>query len=221
MQQELLITWGVAAALLLAALVVAWPMLRIFFARRRMERAISRSGVDCMRNVLIEDGMGGMVFYEWLLLTPRKIRIFLTSGRSGIIFAGERMDSWAQVVGKRTTRFSNPLYNLEELLATLRYHLPNLPLEGSMLFVGDCRFPKGRPDSVITLDELTPESDDENEAVLPVLEEAWQMLGENSRKADPKNESYLLPLREPTAWGRWIMVVLLLAALAGWLYWRQ
>lgn len=219
--QETVITWGVTALLLLVALLLSWPMLRRTFARWRMERDIASSGVAQLRDVLLDDGMGGLAYYEWLLLTPSAIRVLSTSGRSGIIFAGERMDAWAQVVGKRTTRFDNPLYNLEEAMSTLRYHLPTVTVEGNILFVGDCTFPKGRPEKVLTPAELAGERDHRGEqAVQPVLQQGWEKLAQLVRKVNPDTEGYLLPVRTRPAYWRWALVLLLLAAAGAWLYWR-
>lgn len=215
------ITWGIAAILWLAALVLLWPMLRRWNSRRRMERCIASTGVEQMRNVLLEDGMGGMAFFEWLLLTPREIRIIITSGRDGIIFAGDRMDTWAQVVGKRTIRFANPLHSLDALITGLRYHLPKLTIAGHILFIGDCSFPKGRPSSVLTLEDLASEQSDSTEqAVQPVLEQAWEKLKGIAREVDPATEGYLLPVRERPSYLRWVGIVALLATSVGWLVWR-
>lgn len=218
---EQLITLGVATVPVLLALLLALPLLRRFFIHRRMERCISSSGLEWMRNVLLEDGMGGLAFFEWLLMTPHNIRVLVTTPRKGIIFAGDRMDTWAQVVGKRTTRFSNPLYSMEGLLTCLRYHQPDVSTEGKILFMGECSFPKGRPESVLTLTDLQKgRGEAVREAVLPVVEQAWNELKERARKADPVNESYLLPIRESVSWFRWLLILLLLVASAGWLYWR-
>lgn len=218
---SLFVTWGVVALALLLVLWLAWPLLRRWRNRRRMERCIAANGIEQLRDVLLEDGMGGMVFYEWLLLTPREIRVLVTSRREGIIFAGERMDNWAQVVGKRTTHFANPLRALESMLASLRYHLPGLSVEGHVLFIGECSFPKGRPESVLTLEDLaSAEAVSGEQAVQPVLEEGWSRIKAAARKVDPAVEGYLLPVTPAPAYGRWALIVLLLGATAGWLYWR-
>ncbi len=216
-----MITLAVATALILLALLLAVPLLRHSYLRRRMERCISSSGLEWMRNVMLEDGMGGLVFFEWLLMTPHNIRVLVTSYRTGIIFAGDRMDTWAQVVGKRTTHFSNPLYRMEGLLSCLRYHQPSVGTEGKILFMGDCTFPKGRPGSLLTLKDLQNESGGGiREAVLPVVEQAWKELKAKARKVDPVSEAYLLPVKENSSWVRWLIIVLLLVACGGWLYWR-
>lgn len=219
--QETVITWSVAALLLLVALWVSWPMMRRAYSRWKMERTIASSGVEKLRNVMLDDGMGGQTFFEWLLLTPTDIRVLVTSSRYGIIFAGERMDSWAQVIGKRTIRFNNPLYSLEDSVGTVRYHLPNLTIEGNILFTGNCSFPKGRPAQVLTTDELAGQGDESTrQAVQPVLQQAWEKIKELVRKVDPATESYLLPVKESPSYGRLLVVLLLLGSAAGWLYWR-
>ncbi len=216
-----MITYAVAAALLLLAFLLVLPLLRRYLIQRRTERCIASSGLERMRNILLDDGMGGLAYFEWLLMTPHDIRVLITSPRNGIIFAGDRMDTWAQVVGKRTIRFSNPLYGMEGLLSCLRYHSPRVTTEGKILFMGNCSFPKGRPDSVVTLEDLEKEQGDGvREAALPVVEQAWKALQEKARKVDPATEGYLLPIKEPRPWMRWLVILLLLAATGGWLYWR-
>lgn len=212
-------TLAVAAALFLLVVLLVMPMLRRYFIRRRMERSIASSGLARMRNVLLDDGMGGMAFFEWLLMTPHDIRVLVTSPRHGIIFAGDRMDTWAQVIGKRTIRFPNPLYSVESLLSCLRYHSPRVTTQARILFMGNCSFPKGRPENVLTLKDLERE-EPIREGVLPVVEQAWKALQEKARCVDPEAEAYLLPVRESTPWFRLSMILLLCAAIAGWLYWR-
>lgn len=219
--EQMLITWGVVVLLAVTALLSAWPMLKRRLARRVMERTIASSGLARLRNVLLDDGMGGQSFYEWLLLTPDGIRVLATSKRNGIIFAGERLDTWAQVLGKRTIRFDNPLYSLEESLSTLRYQLPKLSVEGRILFVADCSFPKGRPEQVLTTNELgLTQNKQTGETVQPEVQQAWEKLQGMVRKVDPVSESYLLPVRESPAYGRWLLIALLLMAAGVWLLWR-
>ena len=131
-------------------------------------------------------------------------KLKVTNPRNGIIFGGENMDTWAQVIGKRTIRFANPLYGMEGLLATLRYHLPKVALEGHVLFIGDCSFPKGKPQGVWTLDELAEAGSSEiQQAVAPVLKEAWKDIAQRARKIDPRREGYLLPVKEESSWRCW------------------
>jgi hypothetical protein len=219
--QEIAITWGIPALLLLGAAAFAWPLLRCRLVRQRMERRISAVGIARLRNVLLEDGMGGQSFYEYLLLTPGGILSLASIARDGIIFGGERMDTWAQVLGKRTIRFANPLYGMEGQLATLRHHLPKVVLEGIVLFRGNCSFPKGKPEGVWTLDDLAEAGGSEvKAAVVPVLKEAWQELEQRSRQIDPDREDYLLPLEQgPSRW-RLLLALAVIGGALAWLLWR-
>jgi hypothetical protein len=219
--QEQLITWGGVLLLLVAALVVAWPLLRRLRERRAMDKRIAAVGVEQLRHVLLEDGMGGLSYYEHLLLTPRGILVLMGNPRDGIIFGGEQMDSWAQVVGKRTIRFANPLYTLEGQLSTLRYHLPKIALEGHVLFCGASSFPKGRPPGVWSLEDLAAAGQEGmQQAVQPVIKAAWETLQQRARKLDPASEGYLLPVGHSPSYLRWSGIILLAATAAAWLGWR-
>ena len=219
--QDIVITWGISLALLLGALALVWPLLRRRIERQRMEKRIAAVGVAQLRNVLLDDGMGGQSFYERLLLTPNGILVLVSNLRNGIIFGGERMDTWAQVLGKRTIRFANPLYSMEGLLSTLRYHLPKVVLEGHVLFVGNCSFPKGKPQGVWSLDELAEAGQEKVQpAVVPVLKQAWEEIDQRARKIDPGSEGYLLPVQEETSWLRGGLALLLLSAALAWPLWR-
>lgn len=214
-------SWGVSLSLLLVAAVLAWPLLRRAIERRRLERCIAAVGSAQMRNVLLEDGMGGQSFYEYLLLTPGGILSLVSNPRDGIIFGGERMDTWAQVVGKRTTRFANPFYGMEAQLTTLRHHLPQVVVEGLVLFMGNCSFPKGKPQGVWTRSDLAKAGENGGQqAVVPVLREAWQQLEQRARSIDPKREGYLLPLEQEPSRLRGLLALSLGGIALAWLLWR-
>lgn len=206
---------------LFGALVLALPLWRKASERRELEKRIAAVGADQLRHVLLDDGMGGQSYYDRLLLTPRGLMVLVTTPRNGIIFGGERMDTWAQVLGKRTIRFANPLYTMEGQISTLRHHLPKISLEGHVLFCGDCSFPKGQPPGVWILDDLHAAGEEgAQQAVQPVIKEAWESLQQLSRKLDPASESYLLPVKQSPSFLRWGTILMFLVTAAGWLGWR-
>lgn len=215
-------TWGGAVLLLIGALVIAWPIIGRLRERRAMERRIASVGVEQLRHVLLDDGMGGQSYYERLLLSPRGIMVLMANPRDGIIFGGERMDTWAQVLGKRTIRFANPLYPLEALLATLRYHFPKIALEGYVLFCGSSSFPKGQPKGVWSLDDLSEAGlGGVPQSIQPVIMEAWENLQQRVRKLDPAKEGYLLPVEQSPSYLRGGLSLLFIVAAGGWLLWRM
>lgn len=219
--QEQLITWGVGLLLLIAALLLAWPLLRRMREHRAMEKRITAVGVEQLRHVLLDDGMGGQSYFERLLLTPRGILVLIANPRDGIIFGGAQMDNWAQVVGKRTIHFTNPLYTLEGQLSTLRYHLPKINLEGFVLFCGASSFPKGKPSGVWSLDDLAAaEVAGSQQAVQPVIKDAWKSLKKLVRKLDKASEGYLLPVEQPPSYLRLGAMLMLLVSATAWVIWR-
>lgn len=221
MQEQQLWTWGLPLALLLIALVLLLPWLRKKLEQRRMDKRIAAIGTAQLKNVLLDDGMGGQSFYERLLLTPSGILVLFTNHRHGIIFGGERMDNWAQVLGKHTIRFTNPLYHIDNQLSTLRYHLPKLDVLGNVLFVGDCSFPKGKPEGVWTQEDLVAlGSEEQSQPLKPQYEKAWEEISQRAHGIDPARDSYLLPVAENTSALRlWLAGLMFVSALA-WLLWR-
>ncbi len=214
-----LYTWGVPLVLLLLALLLVLPLLRQWRTQRRMEKRISSVGAAQLKNVLLDDGMGGQTFFERLLLTPNGLLLLLSNRRDGIIFGGERMDTWAQVLGNRTIRFANPLYQIENQLATLRFHLPKVPVVGNVMFTGDCRFPKGKPQGVWTMDDLAVAGNDEQHEIAPSYQQAWEEIGQRARAIDPVRDAYLLPVKEGGSPLRAWLALLLAGFALGWPLW--
>ncbi len=222
MQSQLIITWGVPLVLMLGALLFVQPLLQRRLEKWRMEKRIASLGVGQLKNVLLDDGMGGQSFFERLLLAPEGILVLFSNYRDGIIFAGERMDTWAQVLGKRTIRFNNPLYDMEAQLATLRYHLPKVTVDGKALFMGDCSFPKGKPEGVWTLEDLggAAESVASDQPVAPSYQQAWEEVVQRARDINPAKDSYLLPVYEGPSPLRGWMALMLVGAASVWVFWR-
>lgn len=221
MQSQQLITWGVPLVLLLIALLLVVPLVRQHLERRRLEKRIGSVGVEQLKNVLLDDGMGGQSFFERLLLTPNGILVLISNYRDGIIFGGERMDMWAQVLGKRTIRFTNPLHYIDAQLSTLRFHLPKVMVKGSVLFMGDCRFPKGKPERVWTLRELDEVvSAEHSEPVAPQHKQAWEEIGQRAREIDPASDGYLLPMNGGVSRVRIGLALFLIVLVPAWMLWR-
>ena len=139
---------------LLALLLGGQPLRRLLLARRR-QTLISGYGVARLDNVVLEDGIGGHTVLEHVLLTPGGLLVLLPRHCDGALFGGDKIGSWTQMVGSKSFHFHNPLHQLEELLASLRYLLPGIPVEGRVLFSGNCRFPKGRPGRLLLIEEMS------------------------------------------------------------------
>jgi len=221
LNDEAILTWGVAAALLLMALLMIRPAIRHRLQRKREERMINGLGVDQIRDVIIDDGMDGTVVLERLLLTPEGMLVLMTLRREGNLFGGDRIDTWVQIRGKRTIRFPNPFYTLETLLAAVRYHAPGITVQSRVLFLGNCTFPKGKPEGAWTMADV-PEHEGKKvtAGVLPVMQQKWDALKAHATPINPKTQAHLLPAPDSCCRMRIVLSVLLLAAAGAWLAWR-
>jgi hypothetical protein len=212
---EFVITGSVALVLLLLALFLSWRPLRLLWQAHRRQRLISGYGVARLDNVVLDDGIGGQKVLEHILLTPQGLLVLLPRHCDGALFGGDKINSWTQMAGGKSFHFDNPLHQLQELLATLRYQLPGIPVEGQVLFSGSCRFPKGRPGRILLLDELAGQGGRIDQAVVPVLDEAWQQLQRQPRaEATVDDQASVVSL--PCLW----LAALLVLTATGWLGWR-
>jgi len=221
LSNEEILTWGVAAALLLMALLMVRPAIRHRLQRRREERMINGLGVDQIRDVIIDDGMDGTVVLERLLLTPEGMLVLMTLRREGNLFGGDRIDTWVQVKGKRTIRFPNPFYTLETLLTAVRYHAPGITVRSRVLFLGNCTFPKGKPEGAWTMTDV-PEHEGKkvSAGVLPVMQEKWDALKKHATPINPKTQAHLLSIPDSCCRMRIALAVLQILAAGAWLAWR-
>ena len=209
---------GVPVALILLAMVLLLPWFRQLLFKRRIEKGIAHLGVRQLRNFMLDDGIEGKVYIERLLLHSDGLLLLAENWRDGHIFGGDRIDNWAQVMGNRTYKFGNPLYSLETALAALRYHAPGMGVTGKILFLGDCSFPKGQPESVLSKGDLTRVSQEERSRTInPKLQLAWDNL-EGMIEAATQEE---LGVEQDKTWrGQKIAAGLLVTVAVGWWSWH-
>jgi len=171
-----IIVAGIVVIFSLLIVVLSKP-LRNLFDRFRVGRAIKRLGSASMSNVVLSDGMEGHVFIEHLVLTPNKVLVVSVRRYAGAIFAAENMDMWAQVTDGGSYKFPNPLHEIETAMAALKSYLPDAALSGIILFGRDSTFPKGKPDGVMHITEITklPKSGHDTVVSEPV-KRAWDRL---------------------------------------------
>jgi hypothetical protein len=147
--------WVIAAAGTVAATVYfVRDWLRQVRARRAIDNVISSVAYDELRNVLLPTGTGDQIHVHYLLLTQHGLLVIDLFDVQGVIFAGEKMAQWSVFGPKRHHTFTNPLPMLEDRVMALRQLAGETPVHGRIVFSMRGEFPKGRPESVIRLDEL-------------------------------------------------------------------
>jgi hypothetical protein len=219
MQQLLLesqLVWAVPGLLFVFGLWLLRPWFRRYRREARVRACIRRLGKTAMRDVSLDNGMEGMAFIDWLVLTDGEIlAVTLQRGR-GAVFGAEKTDSWARVVGRRTYRFNNPLMASDERVLAVKYHLPKVPVRGIVLFEEGASFPKGKPEGVLLPADVTGDRKQWEQVEIPAaLQTAWDQLAELGTQGEQMYGRDLLVLRGRATPLREVLAVsLLMLALA-------
>lgn len=173
-------------------IVVAIVLISILQAvrQRRQSSAYKISQIltpmtrDKVINIIIPDGIGGLLEIEQLRLLDQGILVVETYPISGHLFGAEQIDQWTQLVKGRSYKFANPLRHIRTSRQAIMTLVPNIPVFYSVIFSADASFPKGKPEGMSIVASLT-------EDLKPILlhpkqiektQQAWNKLLRAARK---------------------------------------
>jgi len=106
---------------------------------------------DEVKNIIVPDGVGGLIEIEHLVLLKQGILLLETNPISGVIFAADKMENWSQVFDGRSYKFINPLYRLQLTQQAISELVPDINVFCRLVFMADdASFPKGKPEKVST-----------------------------------------------------------------------
>lgn len=145
------VAFGVGAGF--ACALVLWQYERQ--RRRDPSRVLRRAGAAILRDAAVPDPVAGLVYVDYLLLTAEGIQVVDLKDFPGVLFGGEQTDSWTQLLNGHSYRFPNPLYENSARAAAVRALVKEVPVQGKVVFTASGRFPKGVPQGVVLLDELS------------------------------------------------------------------
>lgn len=95
------------------------------------------------------DGLGHYFIIDRVLLRPDGITLLVFNKFPGKIFCAEHIDQWTQMLGQRSYRFKNPLFDLDYKIKAVKAYIPDVEVDGFLFFSDQSEFPKGHPDRVI------------------------------------------------------------------------
>ena len=171
------------ALTVLLLLLIFWLLLRVKVRRQspdhRIQKILKPYQQDDARQLIIPDGMGGLLEIEHLLLLRQGLLILHRYPLNGHLFGAEKIDQWTQLVDGRSYKFANPLMHLMHVQQSLALLAPKIPVFTHIVFTGQCNFPKGKPDNASVLNTL--EADLEAVFKQPAVAEsplhkAWQTV---------------------------------------------
>lgn len=219
--EEQFMTWGPPGVLLILALVFSYVSLRNWLKELFLYRTIRSLGVAALRNIVIPDGMDGRVLIENIILTSGGIYILPIKRYCGIIFAADNIDSWTQVVGKRSYKFPNPLPELETYIMAVRNLLPTVNVSGCILVTRDAEFPKGKPKRVIPVADAANLLDTSKVEIPAQLRAAWENLKAAGLDLNLEEKRSMKHLDDGNGYSsQHVISIGLVCAAVVWLVWR-
>ncbi|MDH5765076.1 MAG: NERD domain-containing protein [Gammaproteobacteria bacterium] len=173
-----LISIGVAIIIILLAVYFLYTIINQAHTKYKIEKKISKLGIKQLKGIIIDDGMDSTIQIDRVFLTTNGIIALSVNFLSGNIFGDDKIDTWAQVVDKRTYRFPNPLFNFEHTLAALKYHFNDIQVEGKILFIGQCAFPTGQPACALLIDDIEDQQAGEQNIDKSIID-LWNKFEQN------------------------------------------
>ncbi len=173
----------IGIAILIILLVNRKP-LKAHILEWRSQRSLKQIGCEQIRNLVCSDGLDGYHTIDRLALTQDSILLISYKPYSGNIYCAEGISEWIQVVGQKSFKFTNPLFELENQLTSLKLLIIDAPLHGYLFFNRNAEFPKGHPDRVLQPGKLPNRfiaviSDTVN----PQIRAAWELLKAHQKQA--------------------------------------
>ena len=216
---DTIIIWGIAVLLIIIAVMLQWPVIRKKLNEHQLIRVINRFGRETMRDVLLPDSMGGFTYIEHLVLTTEAIVVLYLKRYPGVIFAGENIDEWTQVLNNNSYRFPNPLRQLDMDVMAINNLVENGEVKGLVVFTRGSEFPKGKPDNVIQFSELeASQKDYKADELPPLLHTAWKKLQEQT---EPCSKEFIASMREDNSQqGHGVLAGIFIIAAIVWTAWH-
>lgn len=143
----------------LAGLLAIGVLAIAFIVRRRrrlltLRRVARHISFEWVQDFVLPDGFDGEIQVDHLLLTSKGLVVLDVKEAEGNIFGGNRMEEWTVISSTGRYTFRNPQGLIFDKVSAVRRLVPNVPVNGHILFTNHARFEKGRPDSVLKLHEL-------------------------------------------------------------------
>ena len=158
----------------------------IYLSRRKIKHGwlnlktrycLNRLGIKQISNFKCPDGLGHHFILDRLILRHDGITLLIYKRFPGKIFCADEIDDWTQMLGNKSYRFKNPLYDLDCQIKAVSACVPNVAINGFLFFDHLTEFPKGHPDRIIHLKKIPEElkRNKHDEVQTPVMA-AWKNL---------------------------------------------
>ena len=219
LENETNVTLIVAASLTLFLIFSLIPAIKKFVKEKKTNRVIQSLGSQCLKQVILPDGMEGSVFLDYLVLGQNSIILVILKKFRGTIFCAENIDQWTQLIGNRSYKFPNTLQQLDSDILSVSSLVKDVTITGQVVFSNDCDFPKGKPEQVKSLSEIS-KTEIDKQLHSETLLNAWYRLKElsqNHLSTQSFAENYFKD--QDTKISKTFPLIFLFSLMA-WLIWR-
>lgn len=158
-------------------LIINWRKLRTQWLEWRTRRCLDQIGIKQMKNVVCTDGLDGKFRIDRLVMLHNSMLLIAFKPYSGYIYCADSIPEWTQIIGQKSYKFTNPLFELENQVTAIQGIVPNVPVRGVLFFDHSAEFPKGHPDKVLNPANI-PENFMRKKSPEPQAEilQSWQVL---------------------------------------------
>ena len=175
--QSEIVAFAIIAIAILLILHLNRKRLIVRFHEWRIQHCLNKIGTEQIRDLVCPDGLEGHYNIDRLALTPDAILVITYKPYVGNIYCAERISEWTQVIGQKSFKFENPLFELENQITSLTLTFGSVPLQGYLFFSHSAIFPKGHPESVLQPDNIPPHfMRDHGQPVKDDVRAAWDHL---------------------------------------------
>ena len=186
----------VVASLLLVSIIILYLSRKVIkrgWLNIKIRYRLNHLGVKHLSNVQWPDGLGSYFTIDRLILRPDGITVLMYKKYPGKIFCADDIDDWTQMLGQKSYKFKNPLYDLDYQINVIKRFVPDVPVNGFLFFDHTAEFPKGHPDRVIHYKKIpeTLQRHRKNKIEDNVMS-AWDKLNELARNKELVNNSVQL-----------------------------
>ena len=137
------------------------------------------------REFTIPDDVDEQIHVDLLLMSPAGLVVLDVRRIEGTVFAGENLDGWTALHGRGRTVVANPLPGLRARLHALRALVPDIPVKGYVLVLGEASFSGPAPERVVTPVQLESVLPARTGAPSEALKAAWEAVEAAARRLSP------------------------------------
>jgi len=183
---EILNQLNLESKMVAIVIIVLAVVLVLFLNRKRLQvsirewhiqRCLNQIGSEQVRDLICPDGLDGYYKIDRLALTQDAILLISYKPYVGNIYCADHISEWTQVIGQKSFKFENPLFELENQITSLKLLIGNAPVRGFLFFSHSAIFPKGHPDSILNPETIPGELLRANCGPANVeIQAAWELL---------------------------------------------